>query len=206
MDAALADLESSNGLSISSVAKKYGVGRSALSRRFNLKAALTAQYHYSTRLLNNAQEKELQKYIRRLCEHSLPPTLRISAKVAQEICGKKPSNNWSTRFVARHKDQLDARYLNTLDLARHKADSRTSYEHYFDILSARIKEYDILPENMYNMDEKGFLIGRLQKTQRVFTKDSYKQGRLVGLAKMVAESGSLLLPPYAQMAAVYRRP
>jgi hypothetical protein len=31
---------------------------------------------------------------------------------------------------------------------------------------------------MYNMDEKGFLIGRLQKTQRVFTKDLYKQGKL----------------------------
>lgn len=180
MDAALADLRSSNGLSISAAAKKYGVGRSALSRRFNLKAASTAQYHDSTRLLNNAQEKELLKYIRRLCERCLPPTPKIVANIAQEICGKKPSKNWSTRFVARHKDQLDARYLNTLDLARHEADSRASYEHYFDILSARIKEYDILPENMYNMDEKGFLIGKLQKTQRVFTKDLYKQGRLGG--------------------------
>jgi hypothetical protein len=30
------------------------------------------------------------------------------------------------------------------------------------------------------MDEKGFLIGRLQKTQRVFTNDLYKQVKLVG--------------------------
>lgn len=36
---------------------------------------------------------------------------------------------------------------------------------------------------MYNMDEKGFLIGRLQKTQRVFTKDLYKQGKLVGVGQ-----------------------
>ena len=83
----------------------------------------------------------------------MPPTPRILANIAQELCGKAPSKNWSTRFVARHKDQLDARYLNTLDLARHKADSRASYEHYFDVVSARIDEYDILPENMYNMDE-----------------------------------------------------
>jgi len=183
MDAALADLRSSNGLSISAAAKKYGVGRSALSRRFNLKAASTAQYHASTRLLNNAQEKELLKYIRRLCERCLPPTPRIVANIAQEICGEEPSKNWSTRFVARHKDQLDARYLNTLDLARHRADSKASYEHYFGVLSARIKKYDNLPENMYNMDEKGFLIGRLQKTQRVFTKDLYKQGKLVGVGQ-----------------------
>lgn len=46
------------------------------------------------------------------------------------------------------KDQLGARYLNTLDLARQKADSRARYEQYFDTMSARIKGYDILPENI----------------------------------------------------------
>jgi hypothetical protein len=183
MDAALADLKPSNSLSISKTARKYGVGRSALSRRFNLKATSTAQYRDSTRLLNNTQERELMRYIRRLCERCLPPTPRIVANVAQELCGKTPSKNWATRFVARQKDQLDARYLNTLDLARHKTNSRVSYEYYFNILSARIKKYDILPENVYNMDEKGFLISRLQKTQRVFTKDLYKQGKLVGASQ-----------------------
>lgn len=63
------------------------------------------------------------------------------------------------------KDQLAARYLNTLDLARQKADSRARYEQYFDTMSARIKGYDILPENIYNMNGKGFPIGRQQKTQ-----------------------------------------
>ena len=114
-------------------------------------------------MLNNAQEKELLKYIRRLYERCLPPTPRIVANIAQEICGEEPSKNWSTRFVARHRAQIDARYLNTLDLARHKADSRASYKYYFHVLGARMKEYDILPENMYNIDEKGFLISKLQK-------------------------------------------
>jgi hypothetical protein len=111
MDAAPADSRSSIDLSISATAKKYCAGRSALSRSFNFKAASTAQYHDSTRLPNNAQEKELPKYIRRLCERCLPPTPRIVANIAQKICGKEPSKNWSTRFVARHKDQLDARYF-----------------------------------------------------------------------------------------------
>lgn len=86
-------------------------------------------------MLNNAQEKELLKYVRKLSARCLPPTPRVVANIGQEICGKEPSKNWSTRCVARHKDQLDARYLNTLDLARYKADSRASYEHYFDILN-----------------------------------------------------------------------
>jgi hypothetical protein len=37
-----------------------------------------------------------------------------------------------------------------------------------------LKEYDIQFEKIYNMDEKCLLIGKLQKTQRVFTKDLYK--------------------------------
>ena len=37
-----------------------------------------------------------------------------------------------------------------------------------------LKEYDIQFEKIYNMDEKGLLIGKLQKMQRVFTKDLYK--------------------------------
>lgn len=61
MVATLADSRSSNGLFISAAAKKYGVCRSALNRRLNLKTASTAQYHDSKRLLNNAQEKELLK-------------------------------------------------------------------------------------------------------------------------------------------------
>ena len=37
-------------------------------------------------------------------------------------------------------------------------------------------QYDILPENTYNMDEKGFLIGVLQKTKRVFSKGTEIRG------------------------------
>jgi hypothetical protein len=73
--------------------KKYGVGRSALSRRFNLKATSTAQYHDFMRLLNNAQQRELPKYIIRLCKRCLLTTPRIVANVAQGLCGKMPSKN-----------------------------------------------------------------------------------------------------------------
>lgn len=45
-----------------------------------------------------------------------------------------------------------------------------SYERYFSIISEKMDEYQILPENTYNMDEKGFLIGRITKAKRVFSK------------------------------------
>jgi hypothetical protein len=46
-----------------------------------------------------------------------------------------------------------------------------------------MKEYDILPENIYNIDKKGFLISKLQKAQRVFTRDLYEQGKLLGASQ-----------------------
>jgi len=43
-------------------------------------------------------------------------------------------------------------------------------------LSSKMEEYEIRPENTYNMDEKGFLIGVLQKTKRVWSKSTEIRG------------------------------
>jgi len=38
-----------------------------------------------------------------------------------------------------------------MDAVRHAADSYSKYKLYFDYLYSKIKEYDILPENSYNI-------------------------------------------------------
>jgi hypothetical protein len=42
-----------------------------------------------------------------------------------------------------------------------------------------VEEYYILPENTYNMDGKGFLLGRITKAKRVFLKDLKASGKLL---------------------------
>ncbi len=44
----------------------------------------------------------------------------------------------------------------------------------------KIKEYDVQPQDTYNMDEKGFLIGRQQKVRRVFSCKYLESGKLLG--------------------------
>ena len=56
---------------------------------------------------------------------------------------------------------------------RHNAESHEKYKEYFDILQLKINQYEVLPENTYNMDEKGFMIGVIGKSKRVFSKSSY---------------------------------
>ncbi|KAF2862531.1 hypothetical protein K470DRAFT_291444 [Piedraia hortae CBS 480.64] len=96
------------------------------------------------------------------------------------ICQQDLGKNWPGRFVERNRKNLDCRYLNGIDLLRHKADSRESYRAYFEVLEKKIQGLEIQPENVYNMDEKGFLIGKGQKTKRVFNRNHYEQGQMIG--------------------------
>jgi hypothetical protein len=41
-----------------------------------------------------------------------------------------------------------------------------------------IEKYHITAENIYNWDEKGFMIGRSSVGRRIMTKEAYKQGRI----------------------------
>ena len=75
-------------------------------------------------------------------------------------------------------DKLKLGYLAPINIARKKADSALYYSLYFKLLGRKIAEYDILPENTYNMDKKGFLISYLKKLKRIFSKTAFNSGRV----------------------------
>jgi hypothetical protein len=61
-----------------------------------------------------------------------------------------------------------------MDRNCHKADSEAKYSLSFDLLHGKVKDYDLLPERIFNMDEKGFMIGVMGRSKRVFDKKVYK--------------------------------
>lgn len=168
-------LRSSDQVPIAEVARRFNVNRSTLSKQLHGKTGSLTKRAELNQLLSNKQELVLVEHIRRLSEWRLPPTPAMVTLWAFVLCGSEPGKNWSTGFKARHKDVLDSRYLNTIDLARHKADSEALYRQYFTILRQRMDQYSIQPQNSYNMDEKGFLIGHLQKVKRIFPKALMQQ-------------------------------
>lgn len=99
---------------------------------------------------------------------------------AADIAGHEPGHNWASDFKKRNLEVLDSRYLDTLDISRHKADSFEAFQEYFDQVRKKIAMHKILPENMYNMDEKGFLIGQVHKSRRFFSKALQKSQGLLG--------------------------
>ncbi|KAF2863366.1 hypothetical protein K470DRAFT_210985, partial [Piedraia hortae CBS 480.64] len=165
--------------------------------------------------ITNYQELELIFYSCYSCERCLPPTLDALQEITFCTAKHRTRNLQERRpscFVQRHKHNLDCRCLNGLDLSQHKADSRESYAKYFTLIEQIIRQYKIQAEDIYNMDEKVFMIGNAQKTKAVFTRSQFEKGHLVragqnGSREWVTVIGSICgdgtsLPPAVIFAAV----
>lgn len=175
---ALHSLEPGEKANITLVAKAFGVNRSTLSRRFRaVTRSKEAQYN-DQRLLNNQQSKTLIEWINKLTERGLPPTTFMLVNFAQEISGKVPGKNWVHRWLKTHSDKVISRYSTGLDLDRKRADSAWKYALYFELLGRKIDQYNLSPEQIYNMDEKGFMLGVTTKQKRIFSRRKYEQGSL----------------------------
>ncbi|SMR41372.1 unnamed protein product [Zymoseptoria tritici ST99CH_1E4] len=179
IDDALEELTATDVKNIQKIATKHGVHRTTLSKRYNGVTNSKAARSENMSILSHQQERTLVRYIDTLTRRGIPPTPDMVRTFVHDIAKVLPSRHWVGRFVRRHKD-IDSKYLNPLDKNRKKAESAHQFQSYYDLLKSKIEQYNIEPQNTYNMDEKGFLIGMLQKTKRVFTKDHFKSGRLVG--------------------------
>ena len=169
--------------------------RTTLARRAQGKINPRDTYREQVSLLSAQQQLTLINEINRLTDQGLPPTCAMVRNFAEDMVKKCPGKNWAYEFVRRHQKILKSGVLAAVDLSRKKADNAYQYTLYFELVCsslnirlynnilkvrAKIEQYGILPQNTYNMDEKGFLIGILQKVKRVFNKDSEKRGKLIG--------------------------
>jgi hypothetical protein len=74
--------------------------------------------------------------------------------------------NWHKRFLSRHP-ALKPVYSRALDNDRAMNNNPETITEYFNVLKSTMEEFKIKPQNIYNMDEKGFLIGVIKKSMRV---------------------------------------
>jgi hypothetical protein len=125
--------------------------------------------------LNPQQEAELVQYINNLTKKALPPTREMIRNFASHIATERVSENWVTRFLQRHSDHLVSKWTSGMDSLRHKADSNVKYKLYFDLLYAKMRQYNVQPCHTYNIDEKGFMIGVTGRSKRVFSRQMWER-------------------------------
>lgn len=164
IDLAVASLESlkvGEKPNYTRVAKEFDVNRSTLSRRHRgVQGSHKSQYE-NQQLLNEHQEKFLVNYLEGLSAKVLPASRQMIWNFAHEICGKEPGKEWVARFLKRQNNDLVSKWTLGIDKSRSRADSVWKYTLYFELLRRKLQKYEVEPRHMYNMDEKGFLIGIL---------------------------------------------
>jgi hypothetical protein len=96
---------------------------------------------------------------------------------ASQIAQRELGVHWVDRFVKRYPDQLISKWTTAMDNSRHKADSGSKYSLYFNLLREKIEQYHVKPCHTYNMDEKGFMLGVIGRSKRIFSRTSYEEGK-----------------------------
>jgi hypothetical protein len=210
--AAIESLEPGEDFSYQAVAKKFNINRTTLSRRHqSLQAPRTAQYEHLQKLSPH-QEAELVQYIEELTKRSLPPTREMVQNFASSIARERVSESWVTRFINRHKMDLIPKWSNGMERSRHIADSYIKYRDHLLYLHQNITDYQVPAQLIFNMDEKGFMLGNTKRSKRVFSRRLYERGEVTAhlsdgsrewftvLACICADGGAL--PP----AVIYEAP
>ena len=181
IDAAIEAIESlgpEEQFSYRKIAKKYGVERTTLARRHQAKNQPRSVKNLQQRALTPEQEGELVLWINKQSEAGIPPLQVIVQGWASTLAGKGVSLRWVSRFLQRFKNELVLKATTSLNRNRYQADSGYKYELYFKFWHSKMEEYGIDPGQIYNMDEKGLLMGRTTRTHRVFNRAMWDRGEL----------------------------
>ena len=181
INAALAEIDSldpGEQFSYTQIAEKHGVDRSTLARRHRRVQVPRDVANSNQAKLNPQQEKELVKYINELNDRHLSPTREMIQNFASAVAESPVSERWVSRFLNRYHHQLNPQFVTGMDSSRHHADSEAKYSSYFDLLQYTITKYDIEPRHRYNMDEKGFAIGVLTRSLRIFSRASWAKKKV----------------------------
>jgi hypothetical protein len=176
--AAIESLEPGESFSYRKLAEHYGCSHSALSKRHQGVSGSRSTKAENQQALHPQQEQELLQYIKRLTERGLPPSRAMIGRFASDIAKKELGKGWVDRYIKRYDVHLISRWATGIDRSRHQADSQSKYSLYFELLRSKLSQYDIEPCNMYNMDEKGFMLGVLTRSKRVFSKRLYEEGKI----------------------------
>jgi hypothetical protein len=173
--AAIESREPGDDLVYQEYADWFGVNRVTLARRHQGRQGSRATQIFNQKKLTLQQEEELVLYIGDLAKRGLPPTNAMIRNFASTIAHERVSEAWVVRFKHRHHNTLVSKWGTAMDATRHAADSYIKYKLYFNLLHGKMEEHKILPCNSYNMDEKGFMIGVIGRSKRVFTRSQWER-------------------------------
>jgi hypothetical protein len=176
IDEAIEDLNSQGPNSqktYKAVAEKHGVVDTTLRRRYLSQTTTRATQHARQRVLTPQQDNELLQWIQEETQGRNPPAWHLVAQKASLLAGRPVGKNWVYKFLHRYNHLILSRRAAPMERVRASADSHMKYEAYFTYILSKVEEYSILPEQTYNMDEKGIALGMMNASTRIFSRKQW---------------------------------
>jgi len=164
------------GTSFRTLALLYQVPSSTLADR--ARGGLSRQEsHVHQQRLTPAMEKALAAWCKQLDDWGFPPRMDLLLAMAEALAQQRADEEedptlaglgkrWVGNFLKRHPE-LAAKYGTQLDRQREYTSHLPTLRDYFRKVQRLIRKYNLKPKDIFNMDEKGFIIGRSSRAKVV---------------------------------------
>lgn len=209
MQLALAKHQAGQYPNLSQAAAAHGVARSTLSDRSRGRRSKKDAYT-NLQTLPPAAETALVEHIRHSSANGFPLNAADVRSLANSLargvpgCSKPPEvgKEWLRGFLLRHPS-IRSCWSRCLENARVRSADPEAIRQWYNRLQEIIHEYQISSENIFNMDETGFMFGQ-GASQRVLVPDNSAQtsrfkaqpgNRESATAIECIGSGGQVLPP-----------
>jgi hypothetical protein len=172
----------------------------------------------SQQYLSPPEEKALVDFILRMSAVGTPIRVKYIPALAFCIARRRatnrptepPKKNWPQAFRRRHP-QIKSRNNKPMPWERHDDSIYDKVVHWFDVIKEELCRPDVLPENVYNMDETGIMLSMLASVKVLVGKDDRRDYRgagtkrtMVTAIECVSASGEYLDPMIIWPACTHR--
>lgn len=160
--------------------------------------------------LTPQEEKVLTCHVLRMSENGYPLPVKALGGLAFVIRRRRssmpdesikpPGKNWPQGFYRRNP-QLKSRRMRAIPWDRHDHSIYAKVHEWFSIIGKELSDSSILPENVYNMDETGVILGNLGSLKVLVGKDELRnyrgassQRKLITAVECISAAGRCLNP------------
>jgi hypothetical protein len=170
--------ESDGTMSIVKAANMYGVKKSTLRDR--IKGAIPkAEASQNMQRLSPGEEEALVDWILLLASWGWPARVEQLRGMTCELLQakgdiKELGIHWTEQFLKRHPI-LKSKFVSGLEKDRVAAENPAIIKHWFDLVKQQIEDNAVEKEDIYNMDEKGTMMGASEKVKIIISKYEKRQ-------------------------------
>jgi len=164
LQAAMATKNEDPGLSIPYLAERFGVSNTTLQKGLKNQTTPRKIAHKSEQLLSHPEEKVIVQRIEDYDDGGIPLRRRHVMQMVYEILKAKGrmteiGKGWVDRFVQRHPGIIQTKVGKSLDKQRALATDISILKEHLERFYLLKSRYHVLPQNVWNTDEKGFAMG-----------------------------------------------